>query len=112
MQTKWSQENQVAILVCDTKGIILSMNNKAARIFKKSGGFDLVGKSLMDCHPEYARKKIPELISNNQSNCYTIEKGGFKAMLYQTPWYQDGLVMGLVEYIFDLPPEIPNRKHD
>lgn len=112
MQTKWSQETQVSIMVCDTEGNILSMNDKAAAVFKKSGGLGLLGKNLLDCHPDYARKMISELITNNQSNCYTIEKGGVRTLLFQTPWYENGRVMGLVEFIFDVPPEIPHHNRD
>jgi len=112
MQTKWSQESQVSVMICDTEGIILSMNDKAAKVFKKSGGLDLIGKNVMDCHPEYAQKKIHELINNNQSNCYTVEKDGRKTLLFQTPWYENGKLMGLVDFIFEVPSEIPNHHRD
>lgn len=112
MQTKWSQDNQVAITICDTEGIVLSINDKAAKLFKKWGGLDLIGRNLLDCHSENAGKKILELISSNQSNCYTIEKNGVKSLLFQTPWYEGGKVMGLIEYCFDLPPEVPHYNRD
>lgn len=106
MQTKWSKEVAVGIIVCDTEGIIVSMNDRAGKIFKQSGGLDLVGKNLWDCHPETAAKKILELLRQKQSHCYTVEKNGIKTMLYQAPWYEDGKFMGLVEFIFTLPEEM------
>jgi transcriptional regulator with PAS, ATPase and Fis domain len=103
MQTKWSQEIPVGITVCDAEGTIVSMNDRAGKIFKKSGGMDLVGKNLMDCHGDKAKKKILELLSSRNCNSYTIENNGVKTMLYQAPWYENGTFKGLVEFIFTLP---------
>jgi transcriptional regulator with PAS, ATPase and Fis domain len=106
MQTDWFNEMPVGITVCDTKGVILSMNDRAALIFKRSGGRDLIGKNMMACHPEGAQKKIRELLETRQPNAYTVEKNGVKSMLYQSPWYEDGAFMGYVEFIFSLPQEM------
>lgn len=46
------------------------------RTFEKYGGIALVGKSLMDCHPEPARRKLREIMTTQKPNCYTIEKEG------------------------------------
>jgi PAS domain-containing protein len=51
MRPKWTEEVPVGITVCDAEGIILSINERAAKIFKKSGGRDLIGKNLLECHP-------------------------------------------------------------
>ena len=45
---EWANEMNCAVTVCDTKGIILYMNEKACRTFAKHG--DLIGKNLFDCH--------------------------------------------------------------
>ena len=44
---EWANEMNCAVTVCDTKGIILYMNEKACRTFAKHG--DLIGK-----RPRYA----------------------------------------------------------
>lgn len=106
MQSKWLDELPAGVVVCDTKGIILSMNERAALIFKKSGGRDLIGRNMMACHPEGAQKKILELLETKQLNAYTVEKNGVKSLLYQSPWYEDGKFMGYVEFIFSLPQEM------
>ena len=106
MHTKWSEEMPVGITVCDAEGIILSMNERAALIFKKSGGRGLIGRNLLACHPEDAKKKILDLLDKKQPNAYTVEKNGIKSMLYQSPWYENGQFMGFVEFIFTLPEQI------
>jgi len=108
MVTKWSKEIGVGITVCDTDGIILWMNDLAAKIFRKSGGIELIGKSLEICHPPSAYKKILELFEKKEPYCYTVEISGSKSMLYQSPWYEEGNFMGFVEFIYTLPEEIPN----
>ena len=100
------EELPVGITVCDTKGIILSMNERAALIFKKSGGRELIGKNLLECHPPQAGQKVLDLYEKKQPNAYTVEKNGIKSLLYQAPWYEDGQFMGFVEFIFTLPEQM------
>ena len=104
----WSKEFPCAITVCDREGIILFMNERSCITFQKYGGRDLIGKSLMGCHPEAARVRIAELIEKEETNAYTIEKEGVKKLIYQSPWYEDGRCMGLVELSLVLPQEMPH----
>jgi hypothetical protein len=84
------------------------MNEKSAITFSKDGGKQLIGKSLLDCHPEKAKQKILDLIKSDAVNVYTVEKNGQKKLIYQSPWYQDGKLGGLVELSIELPKEIPH----
>ena len=93
---EWANEMNCAVTVCDTKGIILYMNEKACRTFAKHG--DLIGKNLFDCHNPQSQAKIRELLETGEVNAYTIEKNGVKKMIYQTAWKQDGVVGGLTGY--------------
>jgi len=104
----WIKEFSGAVTVCDTEGKILEMNEKACQMFKKDGGAGLIGKNLLDCHPQYAREKIEEMLSSQSVNCYTIEKNGIKKMIYQAPWYEGGRFMGLVELVMEIPFDLPN----
>lgn len=97
-----------AVTVCDTEGIILYMNERACKTFEKDGGIALVGKSLMDCHPEPARSKLREMMTTQKPNCYTIEKGGIKKLIYQAPWFDSGTFGGFVEFSFQIPMEMPH----
>ena len=81
----WSDEFPGAITVCNAKGIILYMNQKAGEVFKKYGGLKLIGKSVLDCHPEPARTKLLKMLKTRRHNVYTIEKKGMKKVIFQTP---------------------------
>ena len=97
-----------SITVCDADGIILDMNKKACETFAKDGGEKLIGKNVLDCHPETARSKLKEMLKTRLVNCYTTEKNGAKKLVYQTPWYKDDKYMGFVEFIIELPLDMPN----
>ena len=73
---EWANEMNCAVTVCDTKGIILYMNEKACRTFAKHG--DLIGKNLFDCHNPQSQAKIRELLETGEVNAYTIEKNGVR----------------------------------
>ena len=105
---KWDKEFNGAVTVCDKKGKILYMNDKACKTFEKYGGEDLVGKSLFDCHPESANNTLKDMIVSEKSNAYTIEKNGVKKLIYQMPWYIRGKFKGLVELSLEIPIEMPN----
>ena len=106
---KWANELPfVAITVSDKEGNIIEMNDRSAMTFQKSGARELIGKKLMDCHPEKAQKIIAEMMSNPNTNAYTIEKEGLKKLIYQTPWYENGEFGGLVEFSIVLTNDMPH----
>lgn len=104
----WIKEFGGAVTVCDADGIILSMNEKACQTFAKDGGASLVGKNLFDCHPEKARAHLREIMEKRLTNSYTIEKAGVKKLIYQAPWYKDGIFAGLVELSIEIPVDMPH----
>lgn len=108
MIENWEKEFNAAITVCDTNGIILEMNDKSAKTFANDGGNELIGKNLFDCHNERSKEILKELMANKKTNVYTIEKNGIKKLVYQSPWYVEGELMGLVEIVTELPFEIPH----
>jgi transcriptional regulator with PAS, ATPase and Fis domain len=97
-----------AVTVCDTEGIVLYLNDKAAKIFADHGGAGLIGQSLLECHPEPAKTKLLGLLKSQGNNVYTIEKQGVKKLIYQAPWFQDGQYGGLVELSLEVPMEMPH----
>lgn len=103
---EWAKEINCAVTVCDTKGDILYMNDKACHTFEKYG--DLIGKNLFDCHNPKSNEKIKDMLTNGGSNCYTIEKNGIKKMIYQTVWKEGDIIKGLVELSMELPSEMPH----
>ncbi|MCX6828305.1 MAG: PAS domain-containing protein [candidate division Zixibacteria bacterium] len=104
----WIREFPGAITICNADGIILEMNDKADETFKQDGGADLIGKNLLDCHPEPARSKLRDLMKSRKVNCYTIEKNGIRKMIYQSPWYNNGAYGGVVEFSIEIPTEMPH----
>ncbi len=104
----WVHEFPGAITVCDREGVILDMNAKSELTFAADGGKALIGKNALDCHPEAARLKLKQLLSEGKANVYTIEKNGVKKMIYQTPWYENGQYCGFVELSLEIPFEMPH----
>ena len=104
----WSKSFPDSIVVCDLSGIIIEMNERAAEMYKAYGGKELVGKNLLECHPEPARSKMKTLLETGNRNIYTIEKNGIRKMIYQAPWYQDGQRLGMLELAFEIPSDMPH----
>ena len=102
----WIKEFPAAVTVCDATGIILEMNDRAAKTFEKDGGYALVGRNMLDCHPQPARSTTERLLAAKEKNVYTIEKNGIKKLIYQSPWYQHGQYAGFVELSLEIPFEM------
>lgn len=105
---EWVQGFPGAITVCDAEGIILEMNDRAAKMFEEEGGARLLGSNVLDCHPEPSRTKLKGLMDQQQANSYTVEKNGKKKLIYQTPWYSGGAYRGFMEIVLDLPAALPH----
>ncbi|MGV8027017.1 MAG: PAS domain-containing protein [Anaerolineaceae bacterium] len=108
----WQEEFPAAITVTDAEGIIIEMNRKAAETFKNSGGKNLIGKNIFDCHPGTAQEKIKQISQDTEPNIYTIKKGGVRKLIYQSPYFEDGRYAGLVELSLEIPEEIPHFNRD
>jgi PAS domain-containing protein len=109
---EWVEEFPGAVTVCDPEGIILEMNDQAARMFSKSGGRALIGSNLFDCHPEPARSKLRQIMDVRQVNVYTTEKKGIKWLVHQSPWHLQGEYRGFVEIVVQLPAALPHFVRD
>jgi hypothetical protein len=105
MSTDYFEEFPAAIEVCDRDGILLYVNNPAAETV---AGRDQTGPNILDCHPEPARSKFEEMLASGQANVYTIEKAGQRKLIYQAPWYVDGVYAGFVELALPIPNDMPH----
>ncbi len=112
IKMEWFEKLDGNVIVCDSEGIIIYMNETAIRNYEKDGGAALIGKDLMDCHNETSRKKIIEIMTTHQKNVYTIEKRGKKKIIYQTPWMDSDVFKGIVELSLEIPFEMPHFKRD
>ncbi|MBE6335578.1 MAG: diguanylate cyclase [Lentimicrobiaceae bacterium] len=97
------KEINVSITISDTEGNVVYMNDKAKSVFG-----DMTGKNMMSCHKQSSQETIKRLIDEKATNVYTIQKGEVRKMIYQTPWYVDGEIKGLVEYSIILPENMPH----
>ena len=104
----WIKEFPASITVCDKEGIILEMNDKAAKGYEKDGGRALIGCNILDCHPEPARSKTQGMLTTGEKNIYTIEKNGVRKLIYQSPWFVEGSYAGFVELAIEIPWEMPH----
>jgi transcriptional regulator with PAS, ATPase and Fis domain len=109
---QWFDNFPGAITVTDENAIITDMNMASAESFENYGGRDLIGQDLFDCHPPAAQEKLRSLYQNPEPNVYTTEKNGQKKLIYQTPVYEDGVLIGVVELSLPLPAEVPHFKRD
>ena len=103
------KEVNLAVTICDKEGKILEMNDKSRKTFLKPGQEDLIGKNVLDCHPEPAHSLLADMLQNPRTNVYTIEKKGVKKLIYQTPWYVEGEFMGFMEWSMEIPFEMKHR---
>lgn len=99
----WVEGLGVAITVSDSSGKIIYMNGKSASTFAREGGKSLEGSNLRACHKPESWQKIKEILETGTSNFYTIEKNGMKKMICQSPWYENGIIAGLVEISMEIP---------
>lgn len=56
------EQDEAAVVLCDLNHIIVYMNPAAACRYAKSGGYELVGKSLMECHNEKSNEMIYKVV--------------------------------------------------
>ena len=104
----WFEKLDGNVIVSDAECRIIWMNEKALAHYEKDGGKDLIGRDLLGCPSEASRKKILEIMATGQKNVYTIEKRGRKKIIYQTPWFEDGVFKGSVELSLEIPFEMPH----
>ena len=64
---KWQDGFPSNIIVCDKDGEILYMNKQAQKAYAKDGGAKLIGKNLLDCHPEPAKTKLKKMLLRGKS---------------------------------------------
>lgn len=103
----WADEVPYSVTICDADCRILYMNDRSRATF--SPDRDITGHDLLAYHPPHAVETIKRLLSGElERNAYTIEKKGQRKLIYQTPWYADGCIAGLVELSMVLPAEMPH----
>jgi len=104
----WIREFPAAVTVCDAAGIILDLNERAVETFARDGGAALIGRNVLDCHPEPSRSQLARMLAERARHVYTIEKDGARKLIYQSPWFEAGEYRGFVELALPLPDSLPH----
>lgn len=104
----WIKEFPGSVTVCDPAGVILEMNDQAAKSYESDGRRNLIGSNMLACHPEPARQTVKRMLASQERNVYSIEKDGVKKLIYQSPWYEDGRYAGFVELALEIPFDVPH----
>lgn len=94
----------VSMTVCDLEGKVVYQNNRAVEALGEARGHN-----LEECHKASSWEIIQRMLREGSTNAYTIEKRGVRKLIYQTPWYENGEVAGLVEYSIVLPANMPHK---
>jgi hypothetical protein len=104
----WVKELPAEIMVCDSTGVILEMNDHADLLFADDGGEDLIGENVLSCHPETASTKLRGMLESPSVNCYFNTENGEKRFFFQSPWHREDRYCGYVEISFVVPENIPH----
>ena len=108
----WADEMDVRVTVCDHTGIIVYMNKTAALSMHNYGGYDLIGKSLLNCHNPRSSAIIKEMLERPFVNSYIVEKEGKRRLIRQFPWEEEGRFKGIIEMSFPLPSDLEVKVRD
>ncbi len=108
----WALELPLSITLTDADAKIIYLNEKASSTFTKYGGEKLIGKSLYDCHNPSSVATIRKLLKTGGTNIYTIEKQGQKKLIWQSAWFIDKIISGLIEISVVLPTGMPHYNRD
>ena len=112
-ENQWVKHFPASIMAADAQGIITDMNDRCAESYKKDGGYELLGQNAIDCHKRAVLEKARRLWDEQALNVYTITKNGRKKLVYQAPYFVDGVFAGMVEMSLPLPDgEIPHFYRD
>lgn len=56
-------QDTCAVVICSMEHEIIYMNPAAISRYAKSGGRELIGRSLLDCHSPKSRERIKEVLA-------------------------------------------------
>ncbi|MBR5028685.1 MAG: PAS sensor protein [Bacteroidales bacterium] len=103
MENDFFKEVNFAVTITDKEGNVVYQNDSSVGV-----NGDVRGKNMMGCHNERSQQIIRHLLNDAATNVYTISKKGKKKLIYQTPWYENGEVCGLVELSIIITEEMPH----
>lgn len=98
-----------AVVICNTKHEIVYMNPAAVKRYEKSGGVQLVGKSVLDCHNSRSVEIITrniDIMTNDKSinkifEAHSTKNGGNNDIYTTAIRNEDGELIGYYEKFED-----------
>lgn len=108
----WVKEFPANLTVIDKDDTIIDMTDRTAKAFAEGGHPDLIGTTVIDCHPDWAKTRLKALIDSRRTNVYTYTKDGRKRLVFQTPWTIDGEFAGYLDMTLELPADMPHFDRD
>ena len=100
------------ITVTDKNGTVIEMNEGSENLYEKDGGYAVLGRNAITCHPSGTQEKVRQIYETQSFNIYSITKDSKKRLVYQAPYFIEGEFSGIVELTLDLPEDIPHFDRD
>ena len=106
----WVKEASAAIVVCDSEGVILEVNDRYLEFSQSETAQerkrdDLIGMNVIDCHSKSTQPKVSNLLKSGKIHTSMIERDGTRYLIYYAPWYTGGKYSGQMELILQIPPD-------
>ena len=108
----WYKVFPGAITVTDKDGTVIEMNEGSEKLFENDGGYAVLGRNAITCHPPGTQEKVRQIYETQSFNIYSIKKDGKKRLVYQAPYFIEGEFSGIVELYLDLPENMPHYDRD
>lgn len=96
-------EDRCAVVICNLEHEIIYMNPAAIARYEKSGGADLVGQNLLDCHGSHSQEMIRKVVlwfreSKEHKRIYTFHNEKENRDVYMVALRdEDGTLIGYYE---------------
>lgn len=96
-------QDRSPVVICTLDHTVVYMNEVAIRRYASDGGADLIGKSIMGCHPPYAQKAIERVLdwfraSTEHNMVYTFRNDKENKDVYMVALRSaDGTLIGYYE---------------
>ena len=95
-------QDRCAIVICDLNHDIIYMNPAAVQNYKKWGGDQLIGKSILECHNPKSGEKIKQVVDwfaadENHNIVYTFHNEKQNKDVYMVALREEGKLIGYYE---------------
>ena len=95
-------QDKSAVVICNLEHQIIYMNPAAIASYAKSGGANLIGQSIMDCHHAESQQKMRQVVewfasSPEHNRVYTFYNEKQNKDVYMVALRSEGALIGYYE---------------